>query len=191
MKPFTDLSQVYLFKIKQFQRFSLDFRQFIKTGTQPPEIEPDFDLPLHVAALNQILVRTRSVDIGALIESLAAQVRSDIQRSTVGDLDDPNLGASSRRIEERSLAKHIQETLLYRVFCFAHLLQDAKGNTVNQIGIAAEECVQRALVAGAQEVYEFLVAGLGNLTALQDGLRQLSRRSDLLNFIENRRREEI
>ncbi len=138
VESLTDLSQPYLFKIKQFQRFSLNLGQFFESGAQSSEIKPGLDLPLHIALLWQLLKQSVGIDIPPLIELFAPQVSPLVKRPAVGDLNNPYLCASPGRIEKRSLPKHIEETLLHGVLRLANLLQDAECDAIYKVGVTLE-----------------------------------------------------
>jgi len=188
VETLADLAQTYVFKIKHFQRLSLNFGQFFESGAQSPEIESGFDFTLHIPSLHQLFMQGRRVDIRAMIKPLAPQVGLLVQRTAVGYLYDPDLDGSPQRVKECRLAEDIEEGLLDNVLGFAGLAKDAQGDAVDQVGIAVEQQVECSGVSFAQQRHQPLIAGLTGLRSGRSGFMPFSR-SRRLDIFENRRSE--
>src|SRR5258708_6619079 len=135
-EPLTDLTQRSPFEEIHVECGALPLGKVLEARMQPLAGDEVDQLILETVRFLNIL-RERQICTAVVLPP--GEVRASIERSTVGDLNNPRAAGALRRIEATDLLEEADENLLHQVFGLAPVVENLQPDAKEQIRVAIEQ----------------------------------------------------
>lgn len=162
-QAFANLAHFQTFEIKQFQRLPLRLAQVTECLLQTAEVQPGADLPLQIVLPNKCTVYLVRFNVEVHVITTARQMRLPVACPAVRHLHNPYPYAAACRLEGKSLAKDVQETLLDDLFGFSGIAQNPPRDAVHEPRMANEQHIQSLGIFCPHQRHEIFIAQIRDL----------------------------